>query len=185
MKKYTNHSGGCDGADMCWENEGLQYGVTSVAYSFYNHKQHSQNQHILNRKQLDEGWRNVMIAEKTLRRGLNTKQSFYVRNLVSRNWFQVKHADAIFAISAFVNEEHNEVKGGTGWAVQMAIDNNKPIFFFDQESNEWYEYSYSDEKFLVMEYLPTLTENFAGIGSRELTKIGKSAIKQLYEYNFK
>jgi hypothetical protein len=183
--RYTNHSGGCDGADICWENEGLKYGVESVGYSFHNHKQYSYNRKILNQDELREGWRNVMIAEKTLRRGLNTRQSFYVRNLVSRNWFQVKNAESIFAVGSFVDDNHDLVNGGTGWAVQMAIDNDKSVFFFDQFTNLWYNYSKEMGKFDELIGIPTLTKNFAGIGSRNLNDNGKRAIINIYEFNFK
>lgn len=182
---YVNHSGGALGADMCWENEGKKYGVESIAYSFYNHTQYSENQNILSNNQLKEGWQNVLIAEKTLKRNMSSRQSFYVKNLLSRNWFQVKNSEAIFAVGSFLNEEQTIVNGGTGWAVQMAIDNEKPVFFFNQPTDKWYEYSYTEEKFIEMDGLPTLTENFAGIGSRNLEDNGKKAIEEVYKFNFK
>ena len=183
--KYTNHSGGCQGADMMWENEGLKYDVDSIAYSFHNHVQYSYNPHILNHEQLKEGWENVLIAEKTLKRNISSRESFYVRNLVSRNWFQVKNAESIFAVGSFANDKNQFVNGGTGWAVQMAIDNNKPVFFFDQIGNNWYEYNYSDRYFTEMMEIPRLTENFAGVGSRKLNENGENAIVNIYEHNFK
>jgi hypothetical protein len=184
MSKYVNHSGGCAGADMCWENEGLKYGVESVGYSFHNHTQYSNNQKILNQEELKKGWEHVLIAEKTLKRNLNSRQSFYVKNLVSRNWFQVKNAEAIYAVGSFVNEERKLVNGGTGWAVQMAIDNDKPVYFFDQVTDKWYKFIKCFNKFIKMYVLPKLTENFAGIGSRELNENGKNAIINIYKHNF-
>ena len=61
--RYTNHSGGCDGADICWENEGLKYGVESVGYSFHNHKQYSYNRKILNQDELREGYHDTRADE--------------------------------------------------------------------------------------------------------------------------
>tara|TARA_R110000772_G_scaffold17946_3_gene49934 strand:+ start:102030 stop:102587 length:558 start_codon:yes stop_codon:yes gene_type:complete len=184
MKKYMNHSGGCIGADMYWETEGLKYGVESTSYSFYNHVQYSYNQKVLSTKELKEGWNNVQIAEKTLNRGLNINQSFYVRNLVSRNWFQVKNAEAIFAVSTFLNDEHKIVNGGTGWAAQMAIDNNKPVYFFDQIGYNWYQYNYTLKVFQLILEIPLLTEDFAGIGSANLNENGKEAIRDVYKSCF-
>lgn len=185
MNKYTNHSGGCRGADMCWETEGLKYGVESISYSFHNHIQYSYNPKILNTGELKEGWAHVMVAEKTLQRNFTTKESFYVRNLVSRNWFQVKNADAIFAVSTFLNDEHKVVNGGTGWAVQMAIDNKKLVYFYDQDGCKWYWYDYRIEKFSELNGIPKLKENFAGIGSAKLNENGINAIKDIYEANLK
>ena len=56
---YTCHSGGCPGADMCWENEGNKYGVHTIAYSFGGHKQEGKNRVILTTEQLNEGFEHV------------------------------------------------------------------------------------------------------------------------------
>lgn len=184
-KKYINHSGGCPGADMTWENLGKPYGVKSIAYSFYNHVQEGENQKILTYDELQEGWRHVEIASASLKRPLERIQYPYVKNLISRNWYQVKNADSIFAIGKFDGKLKARVSGGTGWAVQMAIDNKKPIYFFDQPTDEWYIYVYYENKFLRFYDEPTLTENFAGIGTREMNTFGVRAIELVYEHTFK
>ena len=181
-----NHSGGCKGADMCWENEGLPYGVESISYSFHNHIQYSYNQKKLTTTELKEGWDNVMVAEKTLQRNLSLiAEKPYVQNLIARNWFQVKGGDTVFAVSTFENDNHTQVKGGTGWSVQMAIDNKKPIYFFDQKGRQWYWYNYKIEKFTKLIGTPKLTNDFAGIGSANLNTHGIQAIKEVYRINFK
>ena len=76
------------------------------------------------------------------------------------------------------------MKGGTGWACREAIDNNKPVYVFDQNKNSWYKYSYINNKFEKIDYIPTLTEKFAGIGTRELNENGRNAIIELYKKNF-
>lgn len=181
---YTCHSGGCAGADMTWETEGNKYGVKTVAYSFYNHIQDSVNQKILTVDELNEGFKNVMIAAKSLKLSPET-QGNYTKNLLSRNWFQVKNSDAIFAISKkFKNEDRTIVDGGTGWAVQMAVDNNKPIFVFDQPSDVWHTYDYTNNKFEdIGDLIPKLTHNFAGIGTRDINDNGINAIKLLLYLN--
>lgn len=186
MKEYVNHSGGCDGADMTWEIEGNPYGVKSISYSFYNHHQKGEFPYIMNTTELLEGWEHVKTAAGSLKRPLNfVEDNPYVRNLLCRNWFQVKHAEAIFAVGKFDSNAKTKVAGGTGWAVQMAIDNNKPVYFFDQPTNSWYKYISLYKKFVQMYVIPTLTENFAGIGTRELDVFGELAIKNLYEHNLK
>ena len=96
-------------------------------------------------------------------------------DLLARNWMQVKNADSIFAIGHL---KKGIVDGGTGWAVQMAIDAGKPVYVFDQERGEWFkniggQWSRSD--------VPTLTSNFAGIGTRQLNDAGRKAIEAVYE----
>ena len=181
MNKYTCHSGGCAGADMFWENEGFKYGVKTIAYSFHNHKQDSTNQKILTVEELNEGFLHVMIANKTLKR-YPQGQPRYVQNLLARNWYQVLNSEVVFAIGKFKTK--TIVDGGTGWAVQMSIDNNKPVFFFDQPTNCWNTYAYDTTEFRVMYELPKLTENFAGIGTRELNDNGKKAIMEVYKHTF-
>jgi len=182
---YTNHSGGCPGSDMYWEEVGKLYGVKTIAYSFYNHTQYSDNQYKLSTEELLEGWNNVLIAEKTLKRGvLRNEHNPYIRNLLSRNWFQVKNSDTVFAIGTFLNKNHTKVNGGTGWAVQMAIDNYKNVYFFDQNLESWFIYSNIEKKFLQMYNIPKLTESFAGIGTRELNLQGKNAITNIMRDTF-
>ena len=97
-------------------------------------------------------------------------------------WYQVMNSEAVFAIGKFKTKLI--VDGGTGWAVQMGIDNNKPVFFFNQPTNCWNTYAYDTKEFRVMYELPKLTENFAGIGTRALDNNGKKAIIKVYEHTF-
>ena len=183
---YTCHSGGADGADTLWETEGNKYNVTTVTYSFSGHVQNSPTPRTLTPTELAEGWDNVLIAEQTLKRKVHTiNNNDYLKNLLSRNWFQVKNADVIYAIGRFTNIRKIHVGGGTGWAVQMAKDNNKPIYVFNLQNNAWYTWSYQFGKFL--QYFPTLTiesENFAGIGTRRMNEWGVTAIKEIYKNTF-
>lgn len=181
--KYICHSGGSPGSDMMWENEGNKYGVHTISYSFYNHHQYGENQKILTVDELNEGFEAVMRANETLKR-YPQGQPQYIKNLLARNWFQVKNSDTIFAIGKFQSDKI--VSGGTGWAIQMAIDNNKPIYVFDQENKIWVTFIYSFGIFSpYSNEFPILTENFAGIGTREINENGKQAIIEIYKHNFK
>jgi len=178
---YTCHSGGCPGSDMTWEIEGSFYGVNTIAYSFYNHVQKGNNRKVLTVEELNEGYEHVKIAAEGLKRSPNIFYP-YVRNLMARNWFQVKNAESVFAIGMFI--DNKRVKGGTGWAVQMAIDNKKPVFVFDQINNTWFFFNYEHEMFWPYHTIPKLTEHFAGIGTREINENGVKAIETILEKNF-
>jgi hypothetical protein len=183
MIEYTCHSGGAIGSDLCWEIEGEKYGVETIAYSFQYHTTESKNKLILSDEELREGWENIQIAEKTLKRGMNGNVKLYIYRLLCRNWFQVKNSETIFAIGEFLNTKKTKVKGGTGWAVQMGIDNNKPVFVFDQTDDTWYTYLYQKNEFVKVYGTPRLTKNFAGIGTRSLNRNGTEAIKRIYRHN--
>lgn len=180
---YICHSGGALGADITWENEGYKYGVKTIAYSFYGHKQFSKSQKILSEAEIDSGYSHVLIAEKTLKRGLNYRVYPYLKNLLSRNWYQVKNSEVIFAIGMFTNKKRNIVNGGTGWAVQMSIDNNKPVYLYEQNLKTWNKFNYNNMVFEEIDYIPKLTENFAGIGTRDINNDGINAIKNVYMSN--
>lgn len=175
---YTCHSGGCPGSDMTWELIGREYGIKTISYSFDGHTQYGENQKILTIKELEEGYQHVLKANEMLKRQPQY-QPTYVKNLLNRNWFQVKNSDVIFAIGKFINSRM--VSGGTGWAVQMAIDNKKEIFFFDQPTKTWNRFNYIKMEFEVIDYIPKLTENFAGIGTREINDDGINAVSDVYK----
>jgi hypothetical protein len=145
--------------------------------------QESKNPKVLTLDELKEGFDHVQLAAQTLHRPLGNLYP-YVKNLLARNWFQVKNSEKIYAIGTFLNSKHKLVNGGTGWAVQMAIDAKKDVFFFDQDSVSWYAYSFSNQVFGQIDYIPRLTPNFAGIGTREISQAGIDAIKRIYTENF-
>ena len=106
-------------------------------------------------------------------------QTTRLNNLIRRNWYQVRGADAVFAIGNLDKKKTGlAVEGGTGWAVQMAIDQGKPVHFFDQKSNKWYT---GNNTSLTEIDTPTLTPNFAGIGTRGITPAGRKAIEDVYK----
>ena len=111
--EYFNFSGGAIGSDLYFELEGEKYGVKTKAYSFYGHNTSSKNRWSLTNEQLEEGWNHVLIANKTLNRNITTITT-YVKKLLSRNWFQVKNSDCIYAVG--IMKSNNEISGGTGWA---------------------------------------------------------------------
>lgn len=174
------HSGGCPGSDMFWEAVCKEVNIKTISYSFPGHTQYGEHPRILTPAELNEGWQHILKASKSIKRNADNMKSTYVRCLLCRNWFQVKNSDAIFAIGKINN---NMVDGGTGWAVQMAIDENKPVFVFEQNKNIWYSWNYNTNLFEICD-VPTLTENFAGIGTRELNKNGEDAIKNIIIKHF-
>ena len=63
----------------------------------------------------------------------------------------------------------------------MAINEGKPVYVYDQVRERWFKningvWSSSD--------VPTLTKNFAGIGTRDINEKGIQAIKDVYAKTF-
>ena len=77
------------------------------------------------------------------------------------------------------------VDGGTGWAVQMAINNNKPVWLFEQKFKQWMFYYPPKNRFEEINCIPSLSKQFAGIGTRQIDENGKQAIKEILKQNIK
>jgi hypothetical protein len=173
------NTGGAIGSDEVFSEMCTKKGIDVIAWSFPGHNTKSKKRINLTQEQLDEGFEHVKIANKTLKRNIYNLSS-YVKKLLSRNWFQVKSSDAIYAIGT-IQENMKTISGGTGWAVMQGIDNNKIVYIFDQNKNSWFQYNYKNGIFEKYEGIPELTKRFAGIGTRDINENGIKAIKELIE----
>lgn len=193
LKDVNLHSGGAKGADYMFGKEIEQNGGTVYHYYHPNKK---------------SPYGNVAIPEEDIRQGAVEAAAAAKRmygykypsmkdeNII-RDYSQVKNADTIIAVANLVpagtkfNQKNaaddrvcavDTVVGGTGYAVNMAIIHGKPVYVFNQTANEkypvdWYIYNPSVGSYVPCE-CPTLTKNFAGIGSRELKPAGEAAIRE-------
>lgn len=187
LNGYINHSGGAVGSDSYWGHIGEQYGVVSNHY--YHVEKTPEGNFEISEEDYEEG---RIEAAKAAKFNWGYQYQTMKDNRLIRNWAQVKYSDAIFAIGhlvrpgekVFPNQKNDTrvainpcVQGGTGYAVAMAILHGKPVYVFDQERNKWFKniegkWSESD--------VPVLTDNFAGIGTRNLNDNGKKAIEDAY-----
>ena len=62
---------------------------------------------------------------------------FYTLQLLQRNYQIAKKAHTICAFG-ILEQDKKRVKGGTGWTVQLAMDQGKPVYLFDIPSQSWY-----------------------------------------------
>ena len=187
---YVCHSGGAKGSDYAWgvmaEKNGMKvraywYSEKTWALQGYNPQGMPHWGVEISDDDYKEGVEASEIANRTLNRMPPRSMKATTRHLIARNWFQVKNADAVYAVGSFLTPKI--VDGGTGWAVQMAIDNRKPVYFYNQDELQWYKVIYNgkDYRFDKIQAAPVLTKNFAGIGTRELSDEGLDAIKQSFE----
>ena len=164
--ELTNHSGGAYGADTFFDSIGRDFNVLN-----HNHykspndakvsatlKNAGVEAKVLTDKQMDEAYRALdKLTGKT-----NSRNK--INDLLARNYFQVKNADAVYAIAP-LNERGTDVKGGTSYAVNYAKRMKKPIYVWDINTESWFKWA---GKSFVSTETPKLTRNFAGIGSRDL-----------------
>ena len=196
LKGFTLHSGGAKGADFAWGNIGASYGVSGKHYFDATDAREGKQPPYGNTPITDEdrtiGERKAFHAGKQMGR-LSTKAQKVSDPLLIRDWNQVKNSDMVVAIAQkfdmpgdkFSNRADDErkalipqVSGGTGWAVQMAIAEGKPVFVFNQADGKWYMNFMGVWKYAEA---PVLTANFAGIGTRNINAAGEAAIRECYE----
>ncbi len=188
--EYTNYSGGATGGDTVWAEIGKEYGLgKQVDYTPATLKK-------LTPEQLQEVETAYQKAVKDLGRNPLAADTF-AGGLVRRDYLQAKAADAVYAVSTliepgqkdakgYVNKTNKKiVSGGTGYAVQMAINLDKTVFVFNQADNTWWMYDNTRGEFGVYGATPILTKKFAGIGTREINEAGKQAIRDVYANTFK
>ena len=170
LKEYTLYSGGAIGSDYAWGYVGSLYGLENINHYYYGWKTPYGNK-LITLEEYKEGIKSVEKANETLKR----KDYERYLNLLARNWIQVKNSDAIYAIVEKLNNPI--VYGGTGWAIQMAIDHNvEDIYIFHQYANVWLKYNYKNKLFDTINTVPILKKSFAGIGTRNLNPNGLQAI---------
>jgi hypothetical protein len=179
--KYICNTGGALGSDITWEHHCIKAGIHVRSYSFTGHSSQSSRQSkiILNEQELISAQPYVVKAAKNLRR--NLPKTNYVLNLLRRNWYQVKDADTVYAIGTI--DENKQVEGGTGYAVQMSVDNLvnslTPISLnvFDQNVGSWFTWKHKQWFQVDEPELPT--KIFAGIGTRNVNPKGFTAINDI------
>jgi hypothetical protein len=187
------HSGGAEGADTCWADIGKEYGVKTKAYSYKTKYHNSPDKVEITDEDYQEGVIQVNKANKILSRyGIHKYM-----NLLARNWAQVKYSDEIFAIGYIIEpgkkgkrgyynrSEYQVLDGGTGYCIQMSINNYRLVYVFDQNKDKWFRWSYTSLKFELCDILPVIScENFAGVGTRQIKPNGIKAIEDLYKRTF-
>lgn len=190
------HSGGAVGGDSVWSKIAEEFGIPNTPdrqkHYYYEEKTPIGNLEI-SELDYEEGRTKVAEAAKA---NLGYQYNAMSDSRLIRNWSQVKYSDAVFAVGhlvkpgerIFPNQKNDTrtakqvaVAGGTGYAVEMAIQAGKPVYVYDQERKQWYKnidgkWSKSD--------VPTLTKNFAGIGTRQINQDGINAIRSVFEKTF-
>lgn len=195
LSNFIGNSGAAVGGDTIWSEVGKEYGV-----NFIDHTVNEYNVLSPERKAVIESA--YVKATKIMGRPV-IEIGRPGAQLVRRDYLQAEAADSIFAISTFIQPGEKDkkgytnktkvpqVEGGTGYAVTMALVLGKPVYVFDQLSKQWFKADYTTDMFgintfnsFVKSETPILTQNFAGIGTREINDAGKQAIRDVYQKTF-
>ena len=153
------HSGGAKGSDSYFEKIGVEFGVKTKAYSYKTKYHTSPNKVEISEEDYLEGVQMIKKANLTLNRwGIHK-----FMNLLARNWSQVKYSNQVFAIGTIIEpgkkcskgyqnkSNYQIVAGGTGYAIQMAIDSMKDVYVFEQNLEKWFKWSFNALRFVEIQ----------------------------------
>jgi ribA/ribD-fused uncharacterized protein len=182
--EVTFHSGMATGADTAWAEAADAVGIKTIGHSFKGHRVTAnrpamETRNELSKEQLEAA--DEFLEKAAMRMGekynpnAETAEEMARINLLRRNYYQVKDADAVIAITE-VSANRLKTAGGTRYAVQMGIDKGIPVYVFDQVKKSWFKW---DGEAFVKSGLPPVYKSPATVGRREkdLLPSGKTAIK--------
>lgn len=180
------YSGGAVGADTLFTECAEKVNHNFINYIFEKHHSKCKNLHTLKHEELILADDDLIKANKTIKRRFPTSNPF-VNSLLRRNWWQIKETERVYAVAKIGYD--GIVKGGTSWAVQLAIDKCLPeIYIYDFDNtgerigqNCWKTWdAFEGWKQIDFDKIPKPFGKYTGIGSRELTDDAIEQIKLLY-----
>lgn len=176
-KKCTLYSGGLKGAEATFGEIAEQMGIQEVVYTFEGHKlTRDKSNVVLSQEELERGDISMELASRMLNR--TYYETDKIRKVLQTIFHMVNSGHQVFVIGTI--QEDGSVKGGTGWAVELAKMFNRPLHVFDQPVKKWFTWKEGwQEDTPKIEY-----DTFVGSGTRYLSDAGREAIQQLFEDSF-
>lgn len=171
-------SGGARGAEATFGECAEKWGLNEVNFSFAGREQaRTRGVRVLTAEELEAGAVSALYLTTHMHRTYPDTPLF--RQVLQSIWHQVNTARSVFVVGR-INDD-DTVKGGTGWAAELAKHLEKPLWVFDQERGAWFHWTGS----WTAEEAPTISyRRFTGTGSRFLNDAGKKAIHDLFERSF-
>jgi len=148
--------------------------VREKVLSFADHKvSREKNVEVLSPEELQRGDISMELASEMMNRTYYETEK--IRKVLQVIFHMVNRGHQIFAVGSIL--PNNTVKGGTGWAVELARLFNRPVSVYDQERRQWSTWREGawQQDSPRIEY-----ETFVGTGSRHLTADGREAIEKLF-----
>jgi hypothetical protein len=175
--RCTLYSSGLKGAEETFGEAAEKRNINEVVYSFEGHKlSRDRNTIILGQEELERGDISMELASRMLNR--TYYETDKIRRVLQTIFHMVNSGHQVFVIGSI--QEDGSVKGGTGWAVELAKMFNRPLHVFDQPTKQWYTWKNGwNPDSPRIEY-----DTFVGSGTRYLSEAGRAAIDQLFVDSF-
>lgn len=178
VSQVTVYSGGHKGAEAEFGKLAEKFGVNEVNFSYDGHTiERSRGVKILTAEELKKG--DVSMDIISARLGRNFSKVDKIRKVIQSIFHMVNNGYQVFVVGWILPD--NTVKGGTGWAVELARLFNRPVFVYEQDRNAWYSWIDNAWK----EVNPIIShKTFAGTGTRNLSTAAAAALEDLFQRSF-
>ena len=173
-------SGGAEGAEATFGVCAEEHGLDEMTFSFAGHElARKRGLVVLPEAELLRG--DVSRSWLSDRMGRSYPDRPEFQKVLQTIWHQVAESDEVFAVGAILDD--GTVKGGTGWAVELARMWERPVFVFDQVQSRWF--GWDGEAWARLDQAPQVSsQRFCGTGTRHLGEDGKRAIRELFQVSF-
>ena len=179
VSAYALLSGGARGAESEFGKCAEKFGVQEINFSFDGHQtERTRGVLTLSSSELEQGNVSGVYLNAQMHRTYPKTPLF--QKILQSIWHQVNTAGEVFVVGAIMPD--NTVRGGTGWAAELARHWHKPVYIFDQEKNSWFLWQKDS---WVQTSVPVVSKmRFTGTGTRFLSNEGREAIHALFERSF-
>ena len=173
-------SGGADGAEETFGICAERWGLREENYSFEGHQvARSRGLRLLTDAELRDGDVSLAYVSATMHRTYHSNPA--IRKVLQSIWHQVRTAGEIFIVGTIQRDD--TVRGGTGWAAELARHQGKPVHVYDQERRSWFSWSTTQRAWVSSK--PVIEHSrFTGTGTRQLAEDGRAAIEDLFMRSF-
>lgn len=175
----TLYSGGAKGTEAAFGGAAEGVGVHEVNFTFEGHRQDREaGRYLLSPRELAAGDVSLVYVSRRLNRTYNAEGGV-IRKVLQTLWHMVSRSQQVFVVGEI--QDDGTVIGGTGWSVELARMWNKDLWVFDQEKEQWFQWSGEDWN----PGQPVIHSiHFAGTGTRYLKPAGEDAIAELFARSF-
>ncbi len=134
---------------------------------------------ILSDEALQEGNVNERYLQEHMQRTYPDTPLF--KKVLQSIWHQVNTAGQVFVVGTL--KPDGTVKGGTGWAAELAKHLKKELYLFGQDQGRWFVWD--SASWQELDVTPQITSRrFTGTGSRYINDDALRAIQILFEDSF-
>jgi hypothetical protein len=177
-REVTLYSGGARGTEAAFGEAAAAHGLNEVNFTFAGHHiNRSVNMQTLSTEELTKS--DVSLAEVSKRLGRDYSTRPWMRQILQSIWHQVNSGYQVFVVGEILWD--GTVKGGTGWAAELAKMYNRPLSVFDQIKECWFTWKNDT----WVEETPVVAhKTICGTGTRHVNDAATQAIADLFARSF-